>query len=303
MLHRRLIKTLDHTGISYEVIYVDDGSQDGSLALLRSLAHSHGVRVLSLSRSFGHQAALMAGIESARGAAVITMDADLQDPPELIPQLVAKWHSGYQVVVAQRVAREGEPLLRKLAIVLYYRLLRRIADHPASVDVGDYRLLDRRVVDILTALPERRKYIRGLVSWAGFRQATVPHRRPARLSGRSKFTYGKLVTLALNGISASSKWPLHLSAYLGGAMLFVGGVLGGYALADHVGGGNVVSGWVLAIAALSMLSGLQLVGLGLLGIYLGEVLEQVRNRPAYLVAWDSDVEVASPSEPLAVANS
>ncbi len=302
ILHRRLIDTLDRTGLAYEVIYVDDGSTDRSLALLRALAKEGGIRILALSRNFGHQAAIMAGIEHADGAAVVTMDADLQDPPELIPQLVAEWHAGYDVVAARRVARQGEWWLRKFLIKLYYRVLVGISDQPVAVDVGDYRLLDRRVLDVLNSLPETEKYLRGLVSWAGFRQATVAYARPARFAGRSKFTYGKLAALALRGVTSSAKWPLHVPAVLGVVECLFGAALGVYALAGGLDGWLPRSG-LFVISAVSLFSGGHLVVLGVLGIYLGQVLEGVRARPAYLVAWDSESTSSAVGEPVAVAGS
>lgn len=297
-LNRRLIDTLACMRLPFEIVYVDDGSTDGSLALLRGFARDPAVRVLALSRNFGHQAALAAGLEHAEGVAVVTMDADLQDPPELIPALVAQWRSGHEVVAAQRIAREGEQLVRRIAIKLYYRLLRRISDHPVMVDVGDYRLLDRRVLDIVVALPEREKYLRGLVSWAGFSHAMVPYTRPARFSGRSKFTYRRLLALAMRGVASSSKAPLHAIVALGAGAFTVGGALSAYALATNTARWSPVS-W---IATTLLLAGVQLAALGFVAIYVGRILDEVRERPMYLVAWDSDWNAAS-SDDARVVNS
>lgn len=279
-LHRRLVETLSGITASFEIVYVDDGSADGSLAKLRSFAGDASVRVLSLSRNFGHQAAMAAGLEHAAGSAVVTMDADLQDPPELIPSLVARWRSGEDVVLARRDSRAGESFARRLAIHAYYRLLQRVSDHPVALDVGDFRLLDRQVLDVVLSLPERQKYLRGLVSWAGFRHGVVPYHRPGRSSGRSKFTYRKLLGLALRGLTSSGNAPLYAIMPIGSGALTLGGLASVYAFATS-------RPWFLLVSAFVLLTGLQLAALGLVASYLGRVLDEVRARPSYLVAWDS----------------
>ncbi len=285
-LHRRLVATLSGVTSSFEIIYVDDGSGDGSLAKLRSFVNHSSVRVLSLSRNFGHQAAMAAGLEHAAGCAVVTMDGDLQDPPELIPSLVTRWRSGEDVVLARRESREGESFVRRLAIHAYYRLLQRWSDHPVALDVGDFRLVDRRVLDVVLALPERQKYLRGLVSWAGFRHGVVPYHRPGRSSGRSKFTYPKLLGLALRGLTSSGSAPLYAILPLGSGALTLGGIAGVYAFATS-------RPWILLAATLVLLTGLQLAALGLVASYIGRVLDEVRARPSYLVDWDSQSDDGS----------
>lgn len=295
-LHRRLVAVIGSLNVSYEILYVDDGSTDGSLRLLHELAREHSVRVLALTRNFGHQAAIVAGLEHACGAAVITMDADLQDPPELIPELVAAWRAGHDVVSARRASRQGEAWLRRAAIKLYYRALRSIADHPVAVDVGDYRLLDRRALDALVSMPEREKYVRGLVSWAGFSHAEVSYDRPARFAGRSKFTYRRLLALALRGVMSSSTLPLRAVGTVGLALLLVGAGLGVRAIASE----GTAPATLAFTATMATIGGLQLTAIALVALYVGQILDEVRARPAYVVGWDSELDQANASSARAV---
>jgi len=295
-LHRRLVAVIGSLNVSYEILYVDDGSTDGSLRLLHELAREHSVRVLALTRNFGHQAAIVAGLEHACGAAVITMDADLQDPPELIPELVAAWRAGHDVVSARRASRQGESWLRRSAIKLYYRALRTIADHPVAVDVGDYRLLDRRALDALVAMREREKYVRGLVSWAGFSHAEVSYDRPARFAGRSKFTYRRLLALALRGVMSSSTLPLRAVGAVGLALLLVGAGLGVRAIARE----GTAPATLAFTATMATIGGLQLTAIALVALYVGQILDEVRARPAYVVGWDSELDRTNASSARAV---
>lgn len=290
-LHRRLVESIGSLNVSYEILYVDDGSTDGSLRILHELARERSVRVLALTRNFGHQAAIVAGLEHACGAAVITMDADLQDPPELIPELVAAWQAGHDVVSGRRASRQGEAWLRRSAIKLYYRALRIIADHPVAVDVGDYRLLDRRALDALVSMPEREKYVRGLVSWAGFSHAEVPYDRPARFAGRSKFTYRRLVALALRGVTSSSTLPLRAVGAVGLVLLLVGVALGVRAIAS----GGTVPTPLTFTATMATIGGLQLMAIALVALYVRQILDEVRARPTYVVGWDSELDQANAS--------
>ncbi len=295
-LHRRLVASIGSLNVSYEILYVDDGSTDGSLRLLHELARGQSVRVLALTRNFGHQAAIVAGLEHACGTAVITMDADLQDPPELIPDLVAAWRAGHDVVSARRTSRQGEAWLRRSAIKLYYRALRTIADHPVAVDVGDYRLLDRRALDVLVSMREREKYVRGLVSWAGFSHAEVSYDRPARFAGRSKFTYRRLLALALRGVMSSSTLPLRAVGAVGIALLLAGAGLGARALAM----GGAVPTSLTVTATMVTIGGLQLTAIALVALYVGRILDEVRARPAYVVGWDSELDQTNASSARAV---
>jgi dolichol-phosphate mannosyltransferase len=241
------------------------------------------VRIVRFTRNFGHQAAVTAGIEHARGAAVVVIDADLQDPPEVIPDLVAQWRAGFDVVSAVRVARDGESPVRLLAIKLFYRLLRNMSSVDLTPDVGDFRLLDRRVADALNRLPERNRYVRGLIRWLGFRHTEVPYRRAGRYAGSTKYPYSKLVRLALDGITSFSTVPLRLVVYLGFAISGLSIVLIAYALWGRLVSGETPAGWTSVFVLLAFLSGVQLVAIGILGTYVSRIFEEVKARPAYIV--------------------
>jgi dolichol-phosphate mannosyltransferase len=242
------------------------------------------VRVLSLSRNFGHQLAITAGLDHADGDAVVVIDADLQDPPELIPQMVARWREGHRVVYGTRVAREGETALRLWAARVFYRLLRGLSAVEMPEEAGDFRLIDRRVVEVLKSMPERDRFIRGLVSWAGFRQVSIPYRRESRSAGRSNYSLSKLSRLALDGITGFSVAPLRLITWLGVSvsLLSIVGIF--IALASRLFGSARVGGaWTLIWFGLTLLGGFQLASLGVVGEYVGQIYREVKSRPAYLV--------------------
>lgn len=287
-LQRRLTAAVSGCVPSYELLFVDDGSSDDSPAmLLAAAAGDPHVRVLRLSRNFGHQAAVTAGIEHARGQAVVVIDADLQDPPEVIPELVAEWHAGADVVSAVRAVREGESPVRLFLIKNFYRVLKRISSVDMTPDVGDFRLVDRRVADALNQLPERNRYVRGLIRWLGFRHTEVRYRRAGRYAGVTKYPYTKLIRLALDGVTSFSTLPLRLVTYLGFAVstLSLGLVL--YALWGRMIAGRAPEGWTSVFVAVAFLSGAQLVAIGILGAYVSRIFEEVKGRPLYVVASDS----------------
>ena len=287
-LQRRLTAVLASCTQDHELLYVDDGSGDDSPAILLAAAEADPhVRVIRLSRNFGHQAAVTAGIEHARGAAIVVMDADLQDPPELIPQLLAEWRAGSEVVSAVRIERAGESAIRLLLIRIFYRMLRRMSAVDLTPDVGDFRLLDRRVADALNRLPERNRYVRGLIRWLGFRHGEVPYRRAARVAGQTKYPYVKLLKLALDGITAFSTLPLRLVAYLGFAVSALSLLLIAYALYGRLIAGQVPEGWTSVFVAVAFLSGVQLVAMGIIGAYVSRIFEEVKGRPLYVVASDT----------------
>jgi dolichol-phosphate mannosyltransferase len=287
-LQRRLDAVLGSAVASYEVVYVDDGSSDESPAILGAAAAADPrVRVLRFSRNFGHQAAVTAGIEHARGSAVVIIDADLQDPPEFIPELVAHWRDGYHVVSAVRAVREGESPVRLALIKLFYRLIRRMASVDLTPDVGDFRLIDRRVADALNRLPERNRYVRGLVRWVGFRHVEVPYRRAGRFAGETKYPYTKLVRLALDGVTSFSAVPLQLVTWLGFAVSALSLLLVVYALWSRLIGGEAPEGWTSVFVAVSFLAGVQLVAIGILGSYVTRIFDEVKGRPLYVIDTDT----------------
>lgn len=271
-LHRRVLAAVETLGSTFEVIYVDDGSSDRSQELLRELAgNDRRVGVLVLSRNFGHQVALSAGLDHARGDGVVLMDSDLQDPPEVIPELVARWREGFDVVYAQRRARQGESAFKRVTAYLFYRLVRRIATIDVPPDTGDFRLLSRRAADALRSLRERRRFLRGLVVWEGFRQTRVLYDRSARSLGESKYSLRTMVRLAMTAVFSFSSFPILLMG-AAGCLVCAGSLM---TLATGAASGST--------SALFFLGGVQLVGLWVLGQYLVAVAEEVRRRPLYLV--------------------
>ena len=282
-LHRRLAAVLPSVVDSWEIVFVDDGSRDRSWQLIRDLAaadpHVRGVR---FSRNFGHQMAFAAGLDHARGDAVVIMDADLQDPPELIPELVARWREGHEVVYAVRTRREGETLFKKLTASVFYRLLRRITQVEIPVDTGDFRLMGRRALEAFRRLPERHRFTRGLVAWVGFSQVGVPYARAARKAGETNYPLRKMLRFAVDAITSFSHVPLQLATWLGFlTSLFAFAYIVVVVVLKFVG----ISwpGYTSLMAAILFLGGVQLVMIGLLGEYLGRVYDEVKGRPLYLV--------------------
>jgi glycosyltransferase involved in cell wall biosynthesis len=267
----------------YELVFVDDGSRDDSGGVLRALAKEDDhVRVLTLSRNFGHQAAVTAGLDHARGDAVIIMDADLQDPPEVCRDLVAKWEEGYEVVYAQRRTRK-DTLLKRVTAGLYYRMLAGLSSVDIPRDTGDFRLIDRAVVDVVKEMREYHRFLRGMYSFAGFRQAPVQFDRRARHAGKSEYTLKKLFNLAKDGVFGFSDVPLKLATRLGFfvSILSLVGIL--YAITVKLFFTLEVPGWTFTVVAIFFMGGVQLVMLGILGEYLGRVHDEVRHRPVYIV--------------------
>jgi polyisoprenyl-phosphate glycosyltransferase len=283
-LSRRLAAVLVPLG-PYEIVLVDDGSTDGTWDALCTLAtRDERLRLLRLSRNFGHQIALTAGLDAARGDAVVLMDGDLQDPPEVIPELIECWQQGFDVVYAVRERREGESRLRLFAIGAFYRLFRRMTATDIPADTGDFRLLSRRAVDALARMPERARYLRGMTSWIGFQQTGVGYRRDARYAGTSKYPFTKLVGLALDGIMSFSIAPIRLVTRLGYVMLvFCAGVLA-WTLYTRFFTNNAPQGWTSLLAAVLLLGGMQMLGIGIVGQYIARIFEETKQRPLYFVA-------------------
>jgi dolichol-phosphate mannosyltransferase len=282
-LHTRLTEVMQAQGAPYELVFVDDGSTDGSLGLLRELSrHGPHMVVVELARNFGHQVAISAGMDFARGDAVVVMDSDLQDPPEVLPQFIAKWQEGYDVVYGVREQRkESWPM--RVAYAGFYRLLRRMADVDIPLDAGDFCLLDRRVVDLLCAMPERNRFVRGIRSWVGLRQIGVPYRRGARQGGRPKYTIGHLMLLALEGFVSFSHVPLRAASLLGIAISLASLALAVFYFVKRVVSGLNPPGFATLVVAVLFLAGVQLITLGIIGEYVGRTFDEVKQRPLYIV--------------------
>lgn len=281
---RRVTAACEGVTGSFEIVLVNDGSRDGTWPLMRELsAADRRIVAVNLSRNHGHQLALSAGLWAARGERIMIMDADLQDPPELLPRMMEAIDRGADVAYAQRRTRFGDAPLKRWFCAAYYRLLSRMSDHPAPLDTGDFRMITRRARDLLVEMPERRRYIRGMVSWIGFRQEPVPYDRDARFAGETKYPLRKLVALAIDGIVSSSVRPLAFAAGLGILAITLGLLLVAYALVSWIAVGSTPQGWTSLMVVTVFLGGTQLLMLGILGEYVGRLHEQVRGRPMFLV--------------------
>jgi len=285
-MYRRVRAVMDQMDGSVELVLVNDGSRDRSLSLMREL-HEQDPQVcyLSLARNFGHQVAVTAGLNFVRGQAIVILDADLQDPPELIPALVEKWQQGYQVVYAQRTKRLRESWFKRLPAYVFYRLMRRLADVEIPVDTGDFCLMDRQVVDVLNTMPERNRYIRGLRSWVGLQQTSVYFEREPRFAGEVKYTFRKSLSLAVNSLVSFSKLPLRLSTYVG--LLAAGAAVLMAVLVLYwriVAPASPLTGFASIMIAIFFLGAVQLVSIGILGEYVGRIYEEVKGRPLYVLS-------------------
>lgn len=282
-LVRRLAPVLDALGGTSEVIFVDDGSSDRSFAVMEDLvAADPRLRALRLSRNFGHQIAITAGLDHARGRAVIIMDGDLQDPPEVVPDLVAKWKEGFEVVYAIRDVRHGESRTKVATAGRFYRLMDRMSEVQIPVDAGDFRLVDRTVVDAVRSMPEHRRYLRGMFAWVGYDQAGVHYTREERFAGTTKFSLRKMLGFAADGIVSFSTVPLRLALSLGFLVSGLSFLAVLYGLGSKLTG-RVVPGWASIVVSMGLLGGVQLVVLGVMGEYIARIHDEVKRRPLYLV--------------------
>ena len=284
-LHRRVMALGDQLDGPLELILVDDGSRDRSLELMRLLHASDGrVSYVALARNFGHQIAVSAGMDLARGAAIVILDADLQDPPELILEMAEQWQAGYHVVYAQRVSRRKESKLKRFLAYGFYRVLKRLADIDIPTDTGDFCLMDRAVLDVLIQMPERNRYLRGLRSWVGFNQTAVQFHRAPRHAGEVKYTFRKSLNLAIDGLVSFSKVPLRFSTYLGlfsAAIALIMAILVFYWRVTQAN--SPVTGFAAIAIAIFFLGAVQLVSIGILGEYIGRIYEEVKGRPLYTI--------------------
>jgi dolichol-phosphate mannosyltransferase len=282
-LYARLTNVLAQIGSPYEIVFVDDGSRDESLAILRAqVADDAHVVVVELARNFGHQVAISAGLDHARGDGVIVMDADLQDPPEVLPQFVAKWREGHDVVYAIRTRRK-EGWLKRSAYAAFYRLLKRVANIDIPLDAGDFCIMDRRVVELLTGMPERNRFVRGIRSWVGLDQVGLAYERHARHAGQPKFTLTRLVYLALDGLVSFSYLPLRVITMLGFGVSLLSIILALFYAVKKLTVGLNPPGFATIIVAIFFLAGMQLITIGVIGEYIGRIFEEVKRRPLYVV--------------------
>jgi len=268
----------------WEILFVDDGSSDTTLAVITA-AHQRDprVRALSLSRNFGKEAVLSAGLDHARGRTVVPMDVDMQDPPEVLPEMLAKWRDGFDMVFGVRRCRAADTMAKRWTAGLYYRAHNALTSDKIPANAGDFRLLDRKVVDVLKAMPERNRFMKGLFAWAGFRQAAVEYDRAERTTGETKFNYWKLWTLALDGITSASTVPLRMWSYVGASIALVALAYAAFIVSRTLIFGNTVPGYASIMVSLLFLGGMQLLSLGILGEYVGRILTETKQRPLYVV--------------------
>jgi dolichol-phosphate mannosyltransferase len=292
-LYRRVSDVMDSLDDSVELILINDGSGDRSLKLMRELQERDArVCYISFARNFGHQAAVTAGLNFARGQVIVVLDADLQDPPELIPKMIESWQAGYHVVYAQRTKRKKESWFKRLTAYVFYRLLRRLADVDIPADTGDFCLMDRQVVDVLNSMPERNRYIRGLRAWIGFRQTAVKFERDPRFAGEVKYTFKKSLALAVNSLVSFSKIPLRISTYLGLFSALIALLMALLVLYWRLQQpDSPVTGLATILIAVFFLGSVQLISIGILGEYVGRIYEEVKGRPAYTIAEIAGLEI------------
>ncbi len=282
-LRARLTQALASLG-PYEIVIVDDGSTDSSWEVMCALAQEdRHLRLLRLSRNFGHQIAITAGLDAARGDAVVLMDADLQDPPELVPELVARWREGYDVVYAVRTEREGETRFKLWTASLFYKVIRRLARVDIPANAGDFRLLSRRAADALAGMPEQARFLRGMTSWIGFRQTGVTYRREARRTGETKYPTRKMLRFAADAITSFSSAPLRFVSRLGFIVVVFCVIYLVYTLYQRLFTNQTVPGWTSVIVLVLLIGGMQLLSLGIIGGYIARIFEEVKRRPLYLV--------------------
>jgi polyisoprenyl-phosphate glycosyltransferase len=309
--HRRLTEILRSFDTWYEIVYVDDGSRDATASKLAAIhASDPNVTVIELSRNFGHQPAVSAGLEAAKGQVVVIIDADLQDPPEVIGRMLEKWCDGYEVVYGIRESRQGESGFKVWTAKAFYRLINALSDVEIPLDTGDFRLLDRNAVEAMKSMPERHRLLRGMCSWIGFRQCGIKYAREARFAGTTKYPLRKMLNLALDGIASFSTVPLRVLALIGvaSAGLAVLGII--YALVVRLFTHSWVPGWTISFVGLLFLGGLQMISIGIVGEYVGRIYTEAKHRPLYIprtvlerrgkaqyLALDEDLEPAGPRRP------
>lgn len=283
-LYSRIKEVLDSTNDSWELILIDDGSTDGSADIIQRLCEQdQNVRQVIFARNFGHQLAVTAGLDTSRGEAVVIIDSDLQDPPEVILDLLAKWRMGFEVVYAVRSEREGENWFKKITASIFYRTINRITDVDIPLDTGDFRLIDRKVVNVINQMRERHRFLRGMSVWVGFKQTGVPYKRAARAVGETKYPLGKMIKFASDAITSFSYLPLQLAMYLGFLAAALSILAIPIVIVLRASGSQAFLGQATTLIAVLFLGGVQLISLGILGEYIGRLYDQAKGRPLYIV--------------------
>lgn len=282
-LHRRVAEVMDGIGKPWELLLIDDGSTDGSTDRIRELAaQDERLRPIIFARNFGHQIAVTAGLDYSRGDAVVIIDADLQDPPELIAEMAARWREGYEVVYAVRAEREGESAFKLWTASLFYRIIYRITDVKIPMDTGDFRLMDRKVVNVMNTMREKARFLRGMSAWVGFRQIGVPYKRAARFAGTTKYPFRKMLKLAITAITGFSHLPLQIATWIGFVAAGISMIFIPVVIIERLIGNQAFFGQATTLVMVLFLGGVQLICLGILGEYIGRIYDEVKGRPLYI---------------------
>ena len=282
--HRRIKEVMDAEGEPFELIFVNDGSSDRTMKILERLSiEDQHVRVVNLSRNFGHQIAISAGMDFAKGDAVVVMDADLQDPPEVIPRMIEKWKEGFHVVYGKRIKREGETLFKKLSAYFFYRFLKKLIKIDIPIDVGDFRLIDRSVCDAMKKVREKNRFVRGLVSWLGFTQAEVLYKREKRFAGSTKYPLHKMIHFMLDAVTSFSSIPLKIATIIGSLVSMSGFVYLIIVLYQRLFTDKTIQGWTSILSVTLIFNGIILLILGVIGEYIGRIYDESKNRPLYII--------------------
>jgi polyisoprenyl-phosphate glycosyltransferase len=288
-LYRRVTEVMDQTGEPWELVLIDDGCTDGSTEIIRAMARKdERIRAIIFARNFGHQIAVTAGLDYSRGDAVVIIDADLQDPPEVILQMIQKWKEGFEVVYAVRAEREGETWFKTFTASMFYRLIFKITDIKIPLDTGDFRLMDRQVVNVMNRMRERHRFLRGMSAWVGFKQIGLPYKRAARFAGKTKYPFSKMFKLALNAITSFSYFPLQMATYVGFISAGISIVAIPVVIIERLAGTQAFIGQATTLIAVLFLGGVQLISLGILGEYIGRIYDEAKGRPMYITREEPD---------------
>jgi len=283
--YKRLTKVMSSTNEKYELIFVNDGSQDRTAELIKNICKKDkNVKLINFSRNFGHQTAITAGMDNSSGKAVVVIDADLQDPPEVILEMIKKWKEGYEVVYGKRLKRKGETLFKKLTAAAFYRILNRLTTVDIPVDTGDFRLIDRKVCDVMKSLTEKNRYVRGLVSWVGYKQIAVEYVREERWAGETKYPLKKMLKFAADAITSFSYKPLRLATYIGFSLSGLSFIYLIIVICQKLFGSNTAPGWASILAVNLFFNGIILIMLGVIGEYIGRIYDESKNRPLYIIS-------------------